>query len=104
MAEQVETMVQLREVLQDEDLRRQLQAARDEQEVSRLLNGAGERQGYTFGETWIRDLLVDVKSTRWPPTFTEQELLILASRSMVADTAPKLCHTDSCGGGHGGCC
>ena len=104
MAEQLETMMQLQELLQDEGLRRQLVAARDEQEVSRLLNGAGERQGYRFDDDWLAELLVDAKSTRWPPTFTEQELLLMASRRMAANTAPKLCHTDSCGGHEKDCC
>jgi hypothetical protein len=105
MAEQMETMKQLQELLQDEGLRLRIQAASDEREVGQLLNDAGGSKGFRFDDGWLRDLFVDVKLTRWPPTLTEQELLLLASTHMMpADTAPKLCHTDSCGGNHTGCC
>jgi len=97
-------MKQLQELLQDEDLRRQIEGARDEGEVSGLLNRAGDRQGVSFGHDWVTDLLDDVRLTRGPRTFTEQELMLLASTYMSSDTAPKLCHTDSCGGTHSGCC
>ena len=103
MAEPVETMKQLRELLQDEGLRRRIQVASDELEVGKFLNDAGGSRGWSFDPDWLGDLFVDVKMTRWPPTFTEQELLLLSSRG-PADTAPKLCHSDSCGGGHAGCC
>jgi hypothetical protein len=65
---------------------------------------AGERRGYSFSEAWISGLFVDVKLTRWPPTLTEQELMLIASSVRTQDTPPKLCHTESCGGGHAGCC
>jgi hypothetical protein len=100
----VETMKQLRELLQDEDLRHRILVASDEQEVGQLLNDAGGSRGWSFDPDWLGELFVDVKITRWPPTFTEQELLLLSSQGVRADTAPKLCHSDSCGGGHSGCC
>jgi hypothetical protein len=104
MAEPAETMKQLQELLQDEELRRRVQAASDEPEVGRILNEAGGSKGYSFDSDWLQELFVDVKLTRWPPTLTEQELLLLASRRVAADTAPKLCHTDSCGGHPRDCC
>jgi hypothetical protein len=101
----IKKMLDLRKLLQDEGLRTKLLDARDEKEVGRLLNAAGKGKGYTFPADWLGDLFVDVKSTRWPPVFTEQELLLLASSRMECDTTtPKTCHTDSCGGGHAGCC
>jgi len=103
MAERLETMKQLRELLQDDRLRRRIQFASDEEEVGKILNDAGGSKGWSFDPDWLNDVFVDVKVTRWPPTFTEQELLLLSSQG-PADTAPKLCHTDSCGGGHSGCC
>lgn len=101
----IKKMVDLRTLLQDEGLRAKLLEAPDEKAVGRLLNTAGKRHGYSFPADWLGDLFVDVKSTRWPSVFTEQELLLLASSSMECDTtSAKTCHTDSCGGGHAGCC
>jgi hypothetical protein len=104
MAERNEPMKQFQELLQDDGLRQRIQGARDEQELAKVINSAGDRHGFKFEDRWVTDLLDDVKLTRWPPTFTEQELMLLASTYMNADTAPKLCHSDSCGGGHAGCC
>src|SRR5262245_42820172 len=97
-------MLQLRKLLQDDGLRATLLDAGSEREVGEILNKAGDGEGFSFPADWVRDLFVDVKSTRWPPIFTEQELMLLGSGPLVGDTAPKLCHTDSCGGGHSGCC
>jgi hypothetical protein len=98
-------MRQLRELLQDEKLRARLQEAKSLKDVSKILNTAGSRQGVKFPDQWLSDLAVDVKMTRGPDAFTEQELLLLSSSSMVGDTTPPmLCHTDSCGGTHTGCC
>jgi hypothetical protein len=97
-------MLDLRKLLQDEGLRAKLLDARDQKDVGRLLNAAGKSQGYSFPADWLGDLFVDVKSTRWPNVFTEQELQLLGTGPLVGDTAAKLCHTDSCGGGHAGCC
>ncbi|MFN8224868.1 MAG: hypothetical protein U0R50_16660 [Gaiellales bacterium] len=99
-----EPMVQLRTVLQDEGVRQRVLGAKDEAEMLRHLNAAGKTIGTKFTKDWLRDVVVDVKLTRWPPVLTEQELLLLASQSLVGDTAPKLCHTDSCGGHPTSCC
>ena len=101
--EHVETMKQIRELLQDEKLRRRIQDASGEREVGRILNEAGDSRGWSFDPDWLGDLFIDVKITRWPPTFTEQELLLLSSQG-PADTAPKLCHSSSCGGHATSCC
>ena len=105
MADKTKTQTQLRELLQSAALRTKLQNAKDVKDISRLLNTAGQRRGYKFSEQWVNDLVVDVKSLRWPTVFTEEELLLLASSGMECDTtSPKTYHTDSCGGGHAGCC
>ena len=106
MAEQtrVEPMKQLQELLQDDHLQEQVLAAKNQQEATRLLHRAAEGKGMKLSEHWLNDVFVDVKLTRWPGTFTEQELMLLASTRMMSDTPPKLCHTDSCGGHPGSCC
>jgi hypothetical protein len=97
MADTTKTQTELRELLQNEGLRTKLLNAKDVKDVSRLLNTAGQRRGYKFSEQWVNDLLVDIKSLRWPQVFTEEELLLLASSSMECDTtSPKTCHTDTC--------
>jgi hypothetical protein len=103
MAEKAEEMQQFQELLQDEGLRSQVTAANDVQEVSRILNGAGEPKGYRFEDEWLTQLFDDVQLTR-PKTFTEQELMLLASTHLEMWSQPKLCHTESCGGHAGACC
>jgi hypothetical protein len=100
----VEAMIQLREVLQDEAVRDRVLGAKDEAELLTTLNAAAEPNGIRFEPDWLHDVVVDAKFTRFPRLLTEQELLLLASRGSVADTAPKLCHTDSCGGHPTSCC
>ena len=105
MADKTKTQRELRELLQSDALRTKLQNAKDVKDVTRLLNTAGQRRGYKFSDQWVNDLAVDIKSLRWPQVFTEQELLLLAGSGTECDTtSPRTCHTDSCGGNHGGCC
>jgi hypothetical protein len=104
-ADKTKPMRQLRELLKDGKLRARLQEARSMKDVLKLLNTAGAQQGYKFADPWLSQLAVDVKATRGPDVFTEQEWLLLSSSSDVGDTTPPmLCHTDSCGGTHTGCC
>ena len=98
MAERNKAMVQLREVLQDEGVRDRVLGAKNEAELLKTLNAVGEPSGIRFEKDWLHDVIVDVKFTRFPQGLTEQELMLLSSRGLVGDTAPMLCHTDSCGG------
>lgn len=104
MAEMQRAMKQLQELLQDADLRRQIQGAPDEVAVSSLLNIAGEPKGYRFDARWVRETFDDVRIARKPPALTEEELLHLASTYPGLWSAPKLCHTESCGGHPDACC
>lgn len=97
-------MLDLRRLLQDDRLRTKLLDAGSEKEVGQILNTAGKPKGVNFPADWLHDVFVDVKATRWPDIFTEQELMLLGNGPLAGDTAPMLCHTDSCGGGHAGCC
>jgi hypothetical protein len=103
-SEALKPMKQVQELLQDEGLRRQIVEARDDSEVTKLLVSAGEPRGYQFAEDWLHELFEDVRLNRTTTPFRDDELLELASTFNVANTPPMLCHSDSCGGGHKGCC
>jgi hypothetical protein len=105
MGEKDPQLNNLQNLLQeDERLVHSIERARDEDEVTSLINRAGERQGFKFEPRWLKDVYVDIKVARKPITFTREELLELASTANTMDSAPKTCHSDSCGGGHKGCC
>lgn len=97
-------MKELQELLQDEKLCARIEGASGVEEITKLLNAAGAAGGVKFTPDWVGELLVDVKSTRGPAAPTLEELKTLASTRMMSDTPPMLCHTDSCGGRHPGCC
>ena len=100
----IRPMKELQELLQDERLRAEVANAEDEGAILQIVNEAGKDKGYQFTDDWMNGLLDDVKLNRTLGHIGEDELMELASTFNVADTAPKLCHTDSCGGTHGGCC
>lgn len=104
MSEKASQMNDLQSLLQNEELRREIEGARDTDQVTELINKAGEREGFKFEPQWLDEVYVDIKTARKPATFTQEELLELASTVNTMASAPKLCHTDSCGGGHAGCC
>jgi hypothetical protein len=98
-------MKELQELLQDEKLCVRIEEAGDAGAITELLNSAGAERGFSFKQDWVADLLIDVKAARGPAAPTMEELRTLASTYMMpADTPPKLCHTESCGGNHAGCC
>jgi hypothetical protein len=97
-------MKELQELLQDEQLCARIEGAKDADEITSLLNSAGSEQGFRFKPDWVANLLTDVKIARGPVAPTLEELRTLASTRMMSDTPPMLCHTDSCGGNHAGCC
>ena len=97
-------MKQIQELLQSADLRQRVQAATNEGEAAKLVSDAGVSKGYPLNEAWVRQAFDDVKLARKPASLTDGELQELASTHLMSDTPPKLCHTDSCGGNHPGCC
>lgn len=104
MAEMRTEMKHLQELLQDEQLRHRIVEAPNQRHAARLLNEAGEEKGYEFGEEWLNEVFVDLRLARAPGRPSEGELMELARTYMVEETPPKLCHTESCGGGHDACC
>lgn len=104
MSERHAPMKELQELLRDEELCARIERSSDADQVTELLNAAGAEHGYRFERPWVADLLIDVKAARGPAVPTRDELKTLASTYMMSDTPPKLCHTDSCGGNHPGCC
>ncbi len=97
-------MKQLQELLQSGELREKIRSASDESMAAKLVSEAAAKKGYKLSETWIHQAFDDVKIAREPAHLTEAELHKLASTMMSSDTPPMLCHTDSCGGRHPGCC
>jgi hypothetical protein len=105
MAKSRKQAEQLQEVLADPALRKRVRNASSEAAAVKLVTTAGRKVGVTIDPRWLRDQFIDVRIQRGPVTFSERELLLLAGRGgSVADSANKLCHTESCGGTHGGCC
>jgi hypothetical protein len=106
MATTARQMKQLRELLQSPALRKQVRAARDQSVVVKKVMAAGAKQGFTFSERWLKEAFDDVKLVRRPVALSERELLALAGRGglAAAGSENKLCHTESCGGNHAGCC
>jgi len=97
-------MKQLQELLQSKELRHKVHSASDEHTALRLVREAATDKGYEFSLEWVKEAFDDVKIARQPAAPTESELLLLGSTYASRDTAPQLCHTDSCGGRHSGCC
>ena len=104
MAKAGTKMRDLQELLQDESLRERIERASDFDAVTTLIEEAGSAKGYSLDKEWLFGFYADVLFARAPATFTEEELMDVANGMMSQDSAPKLCHTASCGGNHAGCC
>jgi hypothetical protein len=105
MARGAQQVRQLQELLQNATLRQQIRNAPNQDAVLKRVTRAGDKVGFTFNEKWLKEAFDDVRLIRKPDALSERELLALAGRGgSVADSENKLCHTDSCGGNHGGCC
>ena len=103
MGEKDPQMNDLQNLLQDETPVRNIEKARDTDEVTNLINKAGERQGFAStrgGSRALRRHQGRPEAGHLHPRGAQ----LLASRMNTMDSAPKLCHTDSCGGDHAGCC
>ena len=98
-----EQMKQLKDLLQSPAARKRIRSAPTEAAAIKALQSLGAKEGYRFGNRWVKEVFEDIKLAR---TFklSERDLVTLAGRGSVGSTAPKLCHSDSCGGGHQGCC
>jgi hypothetical protein len=101
MAKQDPQVSQLQQVLGDSQLRRAVQDAADESAAIELVMTAGASKGYKFTRGWVKEAFDDIVLSRKPLRLSEEELLTVAR---ARDSANKLCHTESCGGNHAGCC
>jgi hypothetical protein len=104
MAKNQNQLTQLQRLLKNAKLRKQIRTTRDERTVFKRIITAGASEGFTFSELWLKQAFDDIKLTRKPLVLSERELLALAGDADTSTAACKLCHTDSCGGGHAGCC
>ena len=104
MPENLVLMKRLQELLEDERLCARIENASDVADITKLVNVAGEEKGFDFREEWIADVIVDIKVSRGPLAPTLDELRQLAMPTRPMESAPKLCHTDSCGGHPDSCC
>jgi hypothetical protein len=99
-----EQMKQLKELLQSPAVRKRIRSARTEAAAIKAVQSIGAKEGYRFGTTWVKELFQDIKLARTPFRLSERDLVNVAGRGSVGNTAPMLSHSDSCGGGHKGCC
>ncbi|MBW4420514.1 MAG: Nif11-like leader peptide family natural product precursor [Myxacorys californica WJT36-NPBG1] len=88
----------IKDLLQNAQLQQQLQAAANQAEAIKLLILAGAEKGYNFTVEGVSQVLAELMVVE-SGELSEQELLSV-SGGMMADSAPKLCHTEGCGGTH----
>ncbi|MBW4429678.1 MAG: Nif11-like leader peptide family RiPP precursor [Nostoc desertorum CM1-VF14] len=93
---------QIKELLQNTQLQQQIKAATNQAEAIKVLAIASTEKGYNFTVEAISLMLAEL--TFVDSNELSEEELLSVSGGMMADSAPKLCHTVSCGGGHAGCC
>ncbi|MBD2728092.1 Nif11-like leader peptide family natural product precursor [Nostoc sp. FACHB-892] len=93
---------QIKELLQNTQLQQQIKAATNQAEAIKVLAIASTEKGYNFTVEAISQMLAEL--TFVDSNELSEEELLSVSGGMMADSAPKLCHTVSCGGGHAGCC
>ncbi|MEH2115130.1 Nif11-like leader peptide family RiPP precursor [Nostoc sp.] len=93
---------QIKELLQNAQLQQQVKAAANQAEAVKVLAIASAEKGYNFTLEAISQMLAEL--TFVDSNELSEEELLSVSGGMMADSAAKLCHTASCGGGHAGCC
>ncbi|MDZ8035463.1 MULTISPECIES: Nif11-like leader peptide family RiPP precursor [unclassified Nostoc] len=93
---------QIKELLQNVQLQQQVKAAANQAEAIKVIAIASAEKGYNFTVETISQMLAEL--TFVDSNELSEEELLSVSGGMMADSAAKLCHTASCGGGHAGCC
>ncbi|MBD2728091.1 Nif11-like leader peptide family natural product precursor [Nostoc sp. FACHB-892] len=89
---------QIKSLLQNSQLRENMQAAVSQTEAIKLLLIASAEKGYTFTAESVAQMLSEL--TFVDSNELSEEELLSVSGGAIADSAPKLCHTAGCGGGH----
>lgn len=92
---------QLKDLLSSESAREALQACKSDAEAAATLTKAGIAKGYSWTEATVRKALSELRGE--VSELSDAELMGVAG-GLMADSANKLCHTESCGGKHKGCC
>jgi len=95
-------------VLRDDRFREEIRSVRDDDSFVKTMAEIGTREGQELDIDWLRGALDDVRLTRPLRALADSELLgiafMISQTDGGADSSNKLCHTDSCGGNHSGCC
>jgi hypothetical protein len=93
---------QIKRLLEKTDVRDAVRSASSREAAVKTLVDAGSSQGLSFTVAGVSRALEAMNPMR-SRGLSESELLMV-SGGMPSDSAPKLCHTSSCGGNHAGCC
>ena len=93
---------QIKQLLARPEVRDAVRAASGPEAAVQTLVAAGSRHGLSFSAESVSRALESLNPLR-SRALSEAELLMV-SGGMPPDSAPKLCHTASCGGNHAGCC
>jgi hypothetical protein len=94
----------LSRLLQDDGVRKELAEIDDEERLVGFVADAGRKADLRFDPEWLRQFFIDVRVIRTPPKLNRDELEKFGDGGWASSSENKLCHTDSCGGRHGGCC
>lgn len=93
---------QIKQLLAKPEVRDAVRAASGREAAVQTLVDAGSSQGLSFSAESVSRVLESLNPMR-SRGLSEAELLMV-SGGRPPDSAPKLCHTVSCGGNHGDCC
>lgn len=89
---------QIKELLTNSQVRAKVQSAKTRGEAVDAVVTAGAERGFSFDASRVAQAFAPRARQ-----LSERELLMVSGGRM-AESAPRLCHTDSCGGNHAGCC
>jgi hypothetical protein len=93
---------QIKQLLAKPEVRDAVRTASGRDAAVNTLVDAGARQGWLLSAESVSRALDSMNPVR-SRSLSESELLMVSGGRM-AESAPRLCHTDSCGGNHAGCC
>ena len=93
---------QIKRLLEKTEVRDAVRKASSREAAVKTLVDAGSDHGFSFTVAGVSRAL-DAMNPMRSRGLSESELLMV-SGGMPPDSAPKLCHTYSCGGNHAGCC
>jgi hypothetical protein len=92
---------QIKELLTSKKLQDSMRGAASRDDAAKLLVEAGAHKGYRLTIDGVTRALAELSPVR-SRSLSEDELLLVSGG--LANSANRLCHTESCGGNHAGCC